>query len=61
VPEGEVDRSIRLGCSGAKRFQVLEIAAKHFGSGGLEGVGSRIAARKPEHLMARADEFPNAG
>src|SRR5271154_5893211 len=56
VNEPAVDHAIRLGCSAAEAFQILQITPMHFGAGGGNGFGACIGTREPQHLIARADK-----
>ena len=59
--EGGVDHAIRVVCSAAQAFEVLDIASMHLGAGSGERRGGRIRTNKPEHLMARGDQFFDDG
>ena len=59
--EGGVDDGIRLARAVAKAFQILQRAAMDFRAHGSELLCSGVGAGKPEHLVARCDQFADDG
>ena len=61
MEKGCVDHAVRGGCPSAQAFQVLNMTPVRLGAGVNERPGGCVRTSKPDHLMARADEFLDDG